>query len=234
MRIPSVIFPALAGVFFWCLAATPALAHRVNVFTYVEGDTVHVECSYSRSDRVRLGTITVRNAATGQVYLTGKTDEKGNFAFNVPESTRKDKADLVIQLNAGEGHQNEETVKAAEYLTAAPATGADMTPQKNMPSAVPPASTPAAATPAGPIVPTTVVQPVVPVTGAPAAGLDQAALRAVVEQAVETKIAPIRKMLLDEKEKGPGLAEIAGGIGWLVGIAGLLAYVRCHKGGRGA
>ena len=64
--------------------------------------------------------------------------------------------------------------------------------------------------------------------------MDPAALRAVVEQAVEVKIAPIRKMLVDEKEKGPGLAEIAGGIGWLVGIAGLLAYVRCRRSGPGA
>ena len=99
----------------------PALAHRVNVFAYVEGDTVHVECSYSRSDRVRFGDIEVKNPATGKVYLTGKTDDKGNFAFTVPPQARLDKADLDIVLHAGEGHQNDWTVKAAEYLAAAPA-----------------------------------------------------------------------------------------------------------------
>ncbi|EFL51305.1 conserved hypothetical protein [Solidesulfovibrio fructosivorans JJ]] len=215
MKYKYILIAALA----LCLgAAAPALAHRVNVFAYVEGNDVHVECSYSRSDRVRFGEITVKNAATGQVYLTGKTDDKGNFVFPVPEAARKDKAEIAIHLDAGEGHQNNTTVKAEEYLSAAPAD------QSAAPVA--PAATTATA-------PATAAASA-PAQTAVAVPMDQAALRAVVEQAVEVKIAPIRKMLLDQEEKGPGLAGIAGGIGWLVGIAGLLAYVRCRKGGRGA
>lgn len=215
---------ALALAALVCLAAVPAAAHRVNVFAYAEGDTVHVECSYSRSDRVRFGEVIVKNAATGQIFLTGKTDEQGNFAFAVPADVRKAKADLAIELKAGEGHQNETIVKADEYLVAPPAA------TSAAPTAVPaPAPTAQAAAPA-------VAPAAAPAaTTAPAAAaMDPAALRAVVEQAVEVKIAPIRKMLVDEKEKGPGLAEIAGGIGWLVGIAGLLAYVRCRRSGPGA
>jgi len=206
----------------FCLgAAAPALAHRVNVFAYVEGNDVHVECSYSRSDRVRFGEITVKNAATGQVYLTGKTDDKGNFVFPVPTAARNEKADLDITLKAGEGHQNNTSVKAEEYLSAAPA-------EQSAAPAAPAATTTAVSTPA-----VTAAVPA-PAAAAVAVPMDKAALQAVVEQAVEVKIAPIRKMLLDQEEKGPGLVEIAGGIGWLVGIAGLLAYVRCRKGGRGA
>lgn len=208
-----------------CLgAAGPALAHRVNVFAYVEGNDVHVECSYSRSDRVRFGEITVKNAATGQVYLTGKTDDKGNFVFPVPAATRNEKVDLDITLKAGEGHQNNTSVKAEEYLSAAPA-------EQSAAPAAPVAPTAAAPTPAAPAATTAAPAPAAAVVAVP---MDKAALQAVVEQAVEVKIAPIRKMLLDQEEKGPGLAGIAGGIGWLVGIAGLLAYVRCRKGGRGA
>ncbi|MFU2207452.1 hypothetical protein [Solidesulfovibrio sp. C21] len=215
MKYRQILIIALA----LCLgAAAPALAHRVNVFAYVEGNDVHVECSYSRSDRVRFGEITVKNAVTGQVYLTGKTDDKGNFVFPVPEAARKDKTEIAIHLDAGEGHQNNTTVKAEEYLSAAPAAPAVPTSAVSMPTATPAATAAAPASTA-------------PAVAVP---MDQAALRAVVEQAVEVKIAPIRKMLLDQEEKGPGLAGIAGGIGWLVGIAGLLAYVRCRKGGRGA
>jgi nickel transport protein len=217
---------ALALAALVCLAAAPAAAHRVNVFAYVEGDMVHVECSYSRSDRVRFGEIIVKDAATGQVFLTGKTDEKGNFAFAVPQDVRKAKADLAIELKAGEGHQNETTVKADEYLAAPPAA-----------TSAAPAATPApaaAVTPAATSAPAAASTTAVPAAAPAAAAMDPAALRAVVEQAVEVKIAPIRKMLVDEKEKGPGLAEIAGGIGWLVGIAGLLAYVRCRRSGPGA
>ena len=39
-----------------------------------------------------------------------------------------------------------------------------------------------------------------------------------------TICAPLRAMLVGEKEKGPGLTEIVGGLGWLVGLAGIAAY----------
>ena len=203
-------------------------AHRVNVFAYVEGGTVHVECSYSKSDRVRFGDIEVKNPASGKVYLTGKTDEKGNFAFAVPPEAKAAKADLLILLKAGEGHQNDWTVKADEYLGAAPATEA----REQSAAPVPATSQPAAAEPAlsaAPIAASGVAaaQPM-PTTTMDAAAL-QAIVTSAVDAAVEKKIAPVRRMLLDQAEKGPGMREIFGGIGYLVGIAGLLAYVRCRK-----
>ena len=220
-----------------CLAsARDAAAHRVNVFAYVEGDTVHVECSYSRSDRVRFGDIDVQNAVDGKSYLTGKTDEKGDFSFSVPPAARAAKADLRILLRAGEGHQNDWTVKYDEYAAAAPAaraTPAEATPvaAQATPKAVP--ATAAQATPAGPS-----VAPAAPGAPAAPASMDTAAFKALlettVEAAVEKKIAPIRKMLLDDKEKGPGVAEIFGGIGWLVGVAGIAAYAKSRRSGRGA
>lgn len=198
----------------------PALAHRVNVFAYVEGDSVHVECSYSRSDRVRFGDIEVKNSATGKVYLTGKTDDKGYFIFTVPPEARSDKADLDLVLHAGEGHQNDWIVKAEEYLSAAPAAPTS--------AASPSSDAPGLA--AENVVPVVATGSDAPVAK-PGVAVNQAALQAVVEAAVEKKIAPLRNILLAEKEKGPGLTEIIGGIGYLVGIAGLLAYARSRKRG---
>jgi nickel transport protein len=221
-----------AALFLLFVLSRPGFAHRVNVFAYVEGDGVQVECSYSKSDRVRFGDIEVKNAATGKVYLTGKTDEKGKFSFPVPPEARAAKADLTILLRSGEGHQNDWIVKADEYLSAAPA--AVTTPPAPSVSAVSPSASdkPAAVTqsPAQAAAPKPTATP----TAASAAPMDPAALQAVVEAAVEKKIAPLRKILLDEKEKGPGLTEIFGGIGYLVGIAGLLAYARSRKAGCGS
>ncbi len=209
--------------------AGPALAHRVNVFAYVEGDEVVVECSYSRSERVRFGDVEVFDAVTGAALLTGKTDEKGEFRFPVPPAVRAAKADLRVVLKAGEGHQNSTEVKAAEYLSAAPAVapgagaGPTTTPAA---SALPsPSNAPVAA--AGPVAVTAApVQPGGPSMGqgAVAPALDAAALERIVEAAVEKKIAPLRAILVAEKEKGPGLTEIIGGLGWLVGLAGIAAY----------
>lgn len=214
--------PPAAALALLAALAGPALAHRVNVFAYVEGDDVVVECSYSRSERVRFGEVDVFDAASGAALLAGKTNEKGEFRFSVPPAVRTAKADLRIVLKAGEGHQNTTEVKAAEYLSAAP-VAAPATPAA--PGVMPAASAPVAA--AGP----GAAQPAQPQPGAQAVGqgtvapaLDPAALERIVEAAVEKKIAPLRAILVGEKEKGPGLTEIVGGLGWLVGLAGIAAY----------
>ena len=199
--------PVAAALALLAALAGPALAHRVNVFAYVEGDEVVVECSYSRSERVRFGDVEVFDVASGAALLAGKTDEKGEFRFPVPPAVRAAKADLRIVLKAGEGHQNATEVKAAEYLSAAPA-----------PSAAPVATPAASAPPSQPAAPVAAAGPV----AAPV--LDAAALERIVEAAVEKKIAPLRAMLVSEKEKGPGLTEIVGGLGWLMGLAGIAAY----------
>lgn len=212
-----------ASLALLAVLAAPALAHRVNVFAYVEGNDVVVECSYSRSERVRFGDVEVFDATTGAALLAGKTDEKGEFRFSVPPAVRAAKADLRIVLKAGEGHQNSTEVKAAEYLSAAP-EAATTTPAAavpvNPPTAPVAAAGPVAAATAAPI--QTGGQPMGQGGSAPA--LDAAALERIVEAAVEKKIAPLRAILVGEKEKGPGLTEIIGGLGWLVGLAGIAAY----------
>lgn len=231
-------FPTVWGAAFLLILtwAGPALGHRVNVFAYVEGDAVVVECGYSRSERVRFGEIEVADAATGAVYLTGKTDEKGTFRFPVPPAARAAKADLRILLRAGEGHQNGGVITAGEYLTASATVPAQPVPMPAMSATAPgtPAAKPAPVPTDGPLLTGKTVAaapavPAAPQTG-PRVSLDPAALEALVEGAVEKKIAPLRAMLVADQEKGPGLTEIIGGIGWLVGLAGLAAFCGSRRG----
>jgi nickel transport protein len=78
-----------------------AHAHRVNLFAWVEGDTVHVECKYPDGTKVNEGTIRVFDSA-GKELLNGKTTPKGEFSFKVPKQD-----DLKIVLEAGMGHRAE-------------------------------------------------------------------------------------------------------------------------------
>lgn len=50
----------------WCMAlclvfagASFASAHRVNIFAFVDGDAVQVECGFNRSQKVKQGTVEV-------------------------------------------------------------------------------------------------------------------------------------------------------------------------------
>jgi nickel transport protein len=83
-------------------------AHRVNIFAWVDGDTVHTQSKFGGGKMVNNGEISVFDPE-GNLLLKGSTDENGEFSFNVPEKTS-----LRIELNAGMGHQSEWIVTAEE------------------------------------------------------------------------------------------------------------------------
>ena len=58
----------------------------------------------------------------------------------------------------------------------------------------------------------------------------QAALATTLDTALDTaldqKLAPVRRMLSEQTQKGPGLQEIIGGLGWILGLVGLAAWFK--------
>jgi hypothetical protein len=98
-------------------------AHRVNLFAWVEGDTVYVESKFSGGKTVKAGKIIVTDPQ-GTELLKGKTDENGKFSFKVPKKT-----DLKIVLIAGVAHRAEWTIPLAEIEM--PATAKKPVPPKS-------------------------------------------------------------------------------------------------------
>jgi nickel transport protein len=190
---------------FTFLISAPALAHRVNVFAYVEGSEVVVECSYSKSKRVRHGAIEVKDAASGETLLQGTTDEEGLFRFSIPDQARKSGSSLRILLQAGEGHQNEWLLEAAEFTDEA-------TPMSLAPDAAVAAAAVAKVKPDN--------------ASSDAAGLSRAELEEVVGAVLDAKLAPIKRILLEQSQSGPGMQEIIGGIGWIFGLIGIGAFFK--------
>ena len=91
------------------LTANRALAHKVNVFAWVEGDRVFVEGYYSGKKRAQNSRVEVFNKA-GAKLLEGKTNEKGEFSFKTPEKT-----DLRIVLTNGMGHKNDFIIAVSDF-----------------------------------------------------------------------------------------------------------------------
>ena len=62
------------------------------------------------------------------------------------------------------------------------------------------------------------------------ATIDMAQIRQVVEEAIDSRLAPITKELLEKKkDQDPGLKEIISGIGYILGIMGIVLYLRGRK-----
>ncbi len=207
-RTPTIEVFAAALIISLYMMGAVAHAHRVNVFAWVEGDTVTVESKFSGGRKVNEGRVTVLDPQGSQL-LTGTTDEQGHFSFKVPAQT-----DLRIVLVAGSGHRGEWTIPVEEIIAARPAE-----PEKNP---APPDSdqTPAEPVPAaGPAAPPSISGP----------QWHPEALEAVIESALDKKLKPIVRMLAESRQTGPTMRDIFGGIGYILGLVGIAAYVHSRK-----
>ena len=211
---------ALAAFFTLALLLLPlfvpadALAHRVNIFAWLEGENIVVECAFSRSAPVRGGLVTVFDATDGKELLQGRTDERGVFTFPVPEAVRHAHG-LRIQINAGEGHVNDWTMTAAEISEAQELSHGFLQPASAAPEAAPAA-----------------VTSIVPAPPAPAAAegaLTAPEVRAIVAEALASGLSPIRRELAALSSPGPNVRDIIGGLGWIMGLVGIACWFMARR-----
>ena len=191
---------------FFILLSGNALAHKVTVFAWVEGDTVLGESKFSGGRKAQNSEIIVRDM-NGKELLRTRTNDKGEFSFPIPEKTA-----MRIELIAGMGHKAEWTIPLEELGEVSADKRAPKQALKTTEPAVKPVSEQAAQTPAT---------------------IDSAQLEAIVEKAVTTalnkKITPLTKMVADLEQKGPSINDIIGGIGYIFGLMGVAIYFSSRK-----
>ena len=189
--------------------AAPAHAHRANVFAWKDGDRILMESAFSGGKPCQNAPITVQDANDGKVLMEVRTDEKGRASFAIPDIAREKRMDLRLVIKAGEGHQGEWIITAVEYLgdvlESEPAeAGAEAAPSPNKAAA--PSTVPSVA-----------------------AGLDKAALEHIVGRELDKRLGPINRKLAKLSDSGPGVAEIFGGIGWIIGLFGIAAWFKSKR-----
>lgn len=100
MKVKSQILLSLLPASCLLLLVSSAFAHKVNIFAYVEGNTVYTESYFPDGRKVERGRIEVYDSQ-GNKLLEGLTDKQGQFNFKPPK-----KDDLKIVLCASMGHKN--------------------------------------------------------------------------------------------------------------------------------
>lgn len=90
------------------VCAAPALAHKVNLFAYVERGVVYTESYFPDGAPVVAGKVLVYDSQK-QLLLEGTTDAKGLFSFPLPKVD-----ELKIVVEASMGHRNSFRLKKAE------------------------------------------------------------------------------------------------------------------------
>ncbi len=182
-----------------------AAAHRVNVFAYVIGDTVHVESNLSGGKHVKGGKVVV-TGGQGRVVASGLTDENGRFSFRVSERT-----DLTVLLIAGQGHRAKWVVRESELAD----LPAKTPPVSGVGKPEPPQGTILVDEPAGDVG-----------HSAPATPVRPEALEAMIEAVLDRKLKPIAGMLADCRQESVRPRDVFGGLGYIFGLMGVAAYIK--------
>ena len=177
-------------------------AHKVSIFAWVEGNRVFTESKFSGGKMVKNGTVEVFDES-GQKLLAGKTDDNGLFSFEIPKFV-----DLNIVLSAGMGHQNSWRLSAAELGTDA----AERTEKADSSSS-----------------PEVLEAKMAPPSQADVPVLTAREVEAIISRQLEEKIQPLTRMMAAAQDRGPTVADIFGGIGYILGLVGLGAYVRYRR-----
>jgi len=189
---------AVMVLFVFPFVVKQAFAHKVTIFAWVEGDTVHTESKFSGGRVAKQAAIEVYDR-TGALLLEGRTDDEGRFDFKAPKQEA-----LRIVLVAGAGHRNEWVVKAEEFAGHVRPAADDET--------VPPHQT-------EPLV-------VSPLPGK--IDVSREDLQTMIEAALDKKLQPVLHRL-HRMDEGPRLVDIVGGIGYILGLVGLGAYIHFRR-----
>lgn len=201
MNLKTVL---IFNVFLTFFCATVSFAHKINLFVWAENGSITVESSLTGGRTLVHGTVTVVNAETEETIITGKNDKNGTFSFTVPEEILKQSPPLDVIVSGGDGHQAHWIIKADEYgglaKTASVLTEPDKQPVEQQ------------------------TENKVPFC------LSKADFEQLLDEHLEQKLAPIRKNIGSLVNHSPSIKDIGAGIGYLIGIAGIIAWFQSRKG----
>lgn len=115
--LKKILFTFCLLVSVFCLLPSVSQAHKVRIFAYSEGEVIVGETAFSGGRAVKNSEIIVQDVASDRILLTCRTDDRGQFRFQIPEEAREKQLNLRVIINAGEGHRGEWLLEAADYLT---------------------------------------------------------------------------------------------------------------------
>ncbi len=192
---------------------SPASAHKVSIFAYAEDEKVFAEGYFVDGSKAKNSRIEVFDARSGKKLLEVKTNKKGEASFKIPEV-----APLKLVMTASMGHKNDYTISENEVREAMGISKVEVRSQgskdrEQITESGAQTSKPAVALPAT------------------SRGLLSSEIEAIVDRTLERKLRPIKNILLQLQESSskPGISEILGGIGYILGLMGIAMYFKSRR-----
>ena len=179
-------------------------AHKVNVFATIEDGNIKLEGYFPDGKKAKNAKVTVMDNK-GDTIIEGEADNDGKFIAPLIATGK-----VTVAMDAGLGHRSETVVEiqTGAVVSEKQAEHAHETTDKIATN--PPATS----------------LPVV----TPPAGLDIGALQKQIEHSVRSAIIPLERRIL-EYERSTGIREIIGGLGYILGLFGIVMFFQARRQG---
>ncbi len=185
------------------LYPSAVMAHRINVFCWVEEAKIQCYAKFSTGNPVKEGDYKVYDSK-GKLIFEGKGDAKGNFTYKIPKDILEHPQDLKVECIAEMGHKNFWVVKKEELM---PSSEGEVEEESSPPEE-------------GVSSPQTKTQVV---------GIDKKEMEQIVTKVLEKELAPIKMDLAMLKEHPIQIRDVLGGIGYILGIMGIFLYFKSRE-----
>ncbi len=185
-------------------------AHKASIFAWVQGDTIHTQSKMMGGKRPNQAPVEVFDE-NGKLLLQGKTDAQGQFSFPRPQKTY-----LKIVLNAGAGHRARWSLNRDDFIEADPESIHTHTHED------------AVHTNSGHINP-----PETSVATSAQAIMSREEIETLLASILDQKLAPVMAKLAEMDQKRIEPSDIIGGVGYIIGLVGLAAYMHYRRQTRG-
>ncbi len=184
--------------------STDADAHKIRVFAYENDGSIVAEAKFSSGRPAKKVEIKVL-AENQDTLISGVTDNNGEYRFSAEVIRENTAGNLTITVNDGSGHRGTWELEKADYL-------GEKTTHLHSSLSKPRHSEENQ---------TNIKTPAVPI--------NYSAIERIVEKTVAREIAPIKQLLTEQKQDTITLQEILGGLGYILGLAGIAAYYSSKK-----
>jgi len=185
--------PLLVLIAFWLiLSPASAFAHKIHVFAYGQGTTIHGRAYFSEDSPARNIAVAALDPAGREIGRT-TTDDDGQFILEA-----RFRCDHLLQVSTSDGHGGAYTVSASELSQ-------DLPPRDGSADSPPPIAFPE---------PDSATNEGHAHASPPEAGQQNDLFKQIVA---------LREQL-DSHEKRIRLQDVLGGVGYILGVAGIALY----------
>lgn len=190
-----------AGVFVIFFLASNALCHGIKIAVRMDNNALIVE-SALRGHRLASGSaVVIRENLSKKVLIKGTVENKGVYMVPLPAELLSNPVDLLISVSDQYGHHAKTVVKHELYEGLLPAKQKEEKAQSLYHQLE-----------QGQLANEDLVS--------------QETLRRMMEELLEKKLSPIRSQLANLDKDRVSFIDIIGGIGYLIGLAGLAAWMK--------